>query len=160
MKIVVSFALLTLIFLSGCAGNPSLELASQVMNSELEQEFAPYRLMTKPTGKTTSKTTVEWAGTSGTSRTTNAPLLISDIFKAIKSRCGLVEPQLIETRIFKHGIHTSYEVWVFNDPLSERDDHTSALSLVMTQLPKSGGVDFTLYGLCHSRKPPILHSSQ
>ena len=57
---------------------------------------------------------------------------------------------MIETRIVSHENPTYYEVWVFKDKLSKRKDKTSAVSIILTQVPNGGGVDIAFKGSCHS----------
>lgn len=79
------------------------------------------------------------------------------MLRGFKAKCGFEAAQLSETRQVKYTPPVFYEVWVFQDPLSERDDKKSALSLVLKQLPDNGGVNLSVHGACHSRKLPVFH---
>jgi len=138
-----------LLTLSGCAN--SFERQINMQNITLEQKQQPDRLYkTKSTDKADFYT-MEWAGTKGESMAFGSGLLYSDILKAFKVHCGFDEADLYETRIVSYKPPTSYEVWVFKDLLSEREDKTSAMSIIMTQLPNAGGVDMHFIGQCHSK---------
>ena len=142
-------ALGILLTLSGCAN--SFENQINTQNIALEQKQQPDRLYkTKSTDKADFYT-MEWAGTKGKSMAVGSELLYSDILKAFKVHCGFDETDLIETRIVSYKPPTSYEVWVFKDSLSQREDKTSAMSIIMTQLPNGGGVDMNFIGQCHSK---------
>ena len=146
------------IVLSGCVSNSSTIAAFKSANRDLALQFSPFRFVTKRSGDRGSITTTEWAGTPGQSITHQAPQVRSDVLESFKSNCGFEESQIIETRIVYHKPTRFYEVWVFDDPKSERKDKKSALSLVMIQLPNNGGVDFSVHGDCHSKKGSIFYS--
>lgn len=146
--------------LAGCAGNPSANVAAQVANRDLEKEFSPVRFVTRPVGERSSLTTAEWAGTPGQSITAGATQVRADILQSLRQNCGLEEAQLVEVRVVRHRLPLFYEVWVFKDPKSLREDGTSGLSVVMKQLPDNGGVDFSIRGACHSPKPPMFYSTR
>lgn len=153
--------LLTLIFsfmtLSGCAVNSTNNAALRSGNQALENQFSPFRYVAESSDDGGSVATVEWAGVPGKSISERAPSVRKDIFNAIVSNCDLHSSELDEVRIVKHDVPVFYEVWVFNDPLSERSDSKSGISVVMTQLPNNGGVDIRYYGDCHSKVAPAIH---
>ncbi|MDF2445976.1 MAG: hypothetical protein K0S46_1212 [Moraxellaceae bacterium] len=137
--------------LAGCSGNPSAVVAAQASNRDMEKSFSPLRLVATSVDKRASQLTFEFAGTPAPSITANAGQLRGDIFRSLSSHCGFTESDLVETRVVRHRIPTFYEVWVFNDPQSERPDKRSGLSVVMKQLPNNGGVDFQVHGSCHTK---------
>ena len=138
-----------LLTLSGCAN--SFERQINMQNITLEQKQQPDRLYkTKSTDKADFYT-MEWAGTKGESIALVSEQLYADILNVFKSHCGFSETDLLETRIVSYKLPTFYEVWVFKDALSERKDKTSAMSVIMTQLPNGGGVDMNFIGQCHSK---------
>lgn len=159
-KLSLSGLFLATALLAGCSGNPSATAGAQVANRDLEKEFSPVRFVTRAVGERTSLTTAEWAGTPGQSITAGAQQVRADILQALRQNCGLEESQLAEVRVVKHRAPLFYEVWVFKDPLSKRDDGMSGLSVVMKQLPDNGGVDFSIRGACHSSKPPVFYSTR
>ena len=153
-------ALLATSTLLGCArGNTTINNALSSTNKKFESEFSSVRYVTKPYGERSTISTLEWAGSPGESAADNATVLKQDILNDVFKACGHKANQLKETRIVQQSGRQSYEVWVFDDPLSERDDHTSALSIVMTQLPNDGGVDFRTLGVCHAKKPLKIEST-
>lgn len=139
-----------------CGGMPFADVSLQAANQKLEKQFSPIRLVTSVGANQSGKATTEWAGTPGPSIVENAPLLKADVLGGFKSKCGLDAVQLSETRVVKYAVPVFYEVWVFDDPLSERDDKKTALSLVLRQRPGNGGVDFSFYGACHGKKMPLF----
>ncbi|WP_417216982.1 hypothetical protein [Alcanivorax sp.] len=163
MDYFMSRYLLTIILSSiifpGCAVNPSSDAALRSANQALEDQFSPFRYMATPSDSGGSIAHVEWAGVPGQSISERAPQVRQDIFGAIMRNCDLQSSALAETRIVKHEVPTFYEVWVFNDPLSERTDKKSGLAVVMKQLPNGGGVDIQYYGDCHSKEAPAFHFS-
>lgn len=147
-----------LISLGGCAGHSGTTVVTQKVNRDLEIEFSPIRFITKENGNNGSITTAEWAGTPGQSITKNSAQVQADVFQSLKANCDLDQSQLAETRIVMHKPPTFYEVWVFNDPLSGRQDKQSALSVVLKQLPNDRGVDFSVHGACHTKGSPTFYS--
>lgn len=151
---------ITFSVLAGCSANPSTQVATQVANRDLEAHFSPVRYAETPIDRKASITKAEWAGVPGTSILNNAPQVRADVLRSFKENCGLNEEQLSEVRVVKHFPPTFYEVWVFNDPLSQREDGKSGISIVLKQLPNNGGVDFSFHGGCHSKKPPVFYSTR
>ena len=49
---------------------------------------------------------------------------------------------------------SSYEVWVFNDSLSQRDDKITAITVLLKPTPDIGGtdMDFRIPADCHASK--------
>ncbi len=154
-RLLVVFGIIVIV---GCVSTPGREY--QVTNEKLERDYAPIRLVTKPFGKDSYITTAEWAGTAGVSITSRAPQVRADVFNALKERCGFEQEQLLETRIVSHKAPLFYEVWVFHDAMSEQKEKQSGVSVIMKQLPNGGGVDFRLYGDCHSKESPVFISTR
>lgn len=143
-----------LVTLSGCAYTFERQMNAQ--NIHLEKTNQPHRLYkTKSTDKA-DYYTMEWAGTKGKSIALNSDLLYSDIFKTLKLNCGFDETDLLETRIVSYKLPIFYEVWVFNDSLSKREDKTSGMSIIMNQLLNGGGVDINIIGHCHSEPTQFI----
>ena len=157
-RYLLTIILSSMIF-SGCAGNPASDAALRSANQALENQFSPLRYVSTPSDSGGSIANVEWAGVPGQSISERAPQVRQDIFGAIMRNCDLQSSALAETRIVKHEVPTFYEVWLFNDPLSERTDKKSGLAVVMKQLPNGGGVDIQYYGDCHSKEAPAFHFS-
>jgi len=146
-EILVTFGIL--LTLSGCAN--SIDRQINMQNITLEQKQQPDRLYkTKSTDKADFYT-MEWAGAKGRSMAFGVELLYADILKGFKLHCGFDEADLVETRIVSYQFPVSYEVWIFKDPLSQREDKTSAMSVILKQLPNGGGVDMNFIGQCHSK---------
>ncbi len=141
--------LIALIFmLSGC-GN-SLSSQMDIQNENLAKEYMPTRLHKVTSTSNADMYESHWAGKEGRSIALNSKLLYSDVLKAFKQGCGFKKSDLIQTRIVSHEIPVFYEVWLFKDAKSKREDKTSGLSVVMKQLPNNGGTDINIYGQCHS----------
>lgn len=145
--LILTLLLSSLIF-TGCVS--SSEGQMQSLNKSQEASNSPTRF-TKTVSNDKYDTYEEtWAGTPGQSATTGAKQLRSDIFNLLEKNCGLKPSQLAQTRIISQKPPIFKEVWVFNDPLSERKDGLSGLSITLKQLPNNNGVDFFINGKCHA----------
>lgn len=151
----ISIYAFTIFFIFGCTGHSSLNSSIRIVNQSLENQFSPMRLVIQKTGGG-FVTKGEWAGRPGLSLVELAePILRSDLTRFIKEKCGFVESQLLERRIVRHENPIFYEVWIYDDPESERDDKKSGITVVMKQLPKGGGIDVVFPGDCHGKEMPI-----
>ena len=92
-----------------------------------------------------------------------APLgsvLGNDVMLGINKHCGFEAKDLKEIRVVLHdevrGL--GFEVWVFNDPLSQRDDKITAISVILKATPNIGGTDinYKIPKDCHDEKPMIF----
>jgi hypothetical protein len=146
-KALISLAILSFI-MNGCVNSLSNQM--NIQNKNLEKQYMPIRLYKTASSNDADFYKSDWAGKKGNSIALNSKLLYTDILKAFKQNCGFNENDLLETRIVSHKHPIYYEVWVFKDDLSKRKDKTSALSVVLTQVPNSGGVDMDFNGECHS----------
>jgi hypothetical protein len=131
--------------------------ATRSANESLAAQFAPIRYVLKATGKGGYVATAEWAGSPKQSILQNSAQVRSDVLSGFKKECGFSEAQLEQTRAVKYQYPIFYEVWVFKDPQSKRDDGLSGVSVILKQLPNGGGVDFSLQGDCHSKKSPVFY---
>lgn len=138
----------------GCASTSSMQV--QRVNSDLVASKSPLRYVKDPNYKNGERYVMAFAGVKGTSATAQAKQVRSDVFKTIYQHCGFREKDLVETDIVEHKPPYFYEVWVFKDPKSKRDDKRSGLSVVLHQLPGNQGVDFTIRGQCHASKGIVL----
>lgn len=135
--------------LSGCAGNPTAVRGAELANKDLLKERSPYRVDVKVFEGGGAVTSTVWAGTKGTSIMEAADnTLKSDVWKFFEKQCGLHKSALREVRVVQHKHPFYYEVWVFNDKESKRDDETTGISLILNFSP-SGGTDINLVGSCH-----------
>lgn len=141
-------ALLGISFLFGCAGNPTAEAGVEMANESLHKEKSPLRADIKifeDGGAVISKV---WAGEEGSSIMEFADeTLKQDVWKLFKNKCGFNESDRKEVRVVEHKPPFFYEVWVFNDARSGRDDGTSGISLIL-RVPSTGGTDMELVGVC------------
>lgn len=142
-----AIAFTTLSLLIGCSSNGNSSINR--MNTSFEQSQSAYRLLPEVSaGKTVYK--LSPAGKSGSSITNNDELVKHDVLMAIDKKCGFSADKLSETRIVEHAGMSFYEVWVFQDDASQFDSKTSALSVVMEQLPNNGGVNISVKGNCQT----------
>ena len=147
-RTLISLAIVSFI-MNGCVNSLS---NMDVQNKDLNKQYMPTRFY-KTSTKGADFYKSDWAGERGNSIALNSEIIYSDILKSFKQNCGFSKDDLLETRIVSHLHPKYYEVWVFKDKLSKRDDKTSALSVVLTQVPNGGGVDMNFYGKCHSDEP-------
>lgn len=135
-------------FMSGCIS--AIQNQVNMQNKTLKNDQMPIRLYKVKSTKKADFYESNWAGEKGRSITLNSQVVYNDVLKGIKQACGFEANDLVETRIVSHENPVFYEVWVFKDQLSKREDKTSALSVILTQVPNSGGVDIAIKGRCHS----------
>lgn len=139
-----------LVFLQGCFSNYAKIFKEQNEMSQKRQD--PYRLIkVNDDGKFEVYKTIP-AGEVAISAVfyMYEPLLKKDVFDSFRQKCGFDASDLLETRLVDSDIGYSYEVWVFKDELSKREDKTSALSLILVSNPKIGGTDIGIKGACHA----------
>lgn len=143
----------TITLLSAC-GSHGVDKAIRTANAQnrgLAAEYSPFRYKVTANEDGSGIATTDWAGTPGESITTMAPTVKSDINHVIKRQCDFDPEDLIATRLVSAIEPYFYEVWVYRDNQSQREDKTSGLSVIIEQLPNNGGVDFNLIGTCHAR---------
>ena len=92
-----------------------------------------------------------------------APLgsvLGNDVMLDINKHCGFEAKDLKEIRVVLHdeARGLGFEVWVFNDPLSQREDKITAISVILKAMPNIGGTDinYKIPKDCHDEKPMIF----
>ena len=139
----------------GCASS-SNERAISIANKDLLNSFNPYILA--KTNETKDAVTYQ-SMPAGDVRPSLAPIgsaLVVDVFKEINKVCNFKYSDLKETRMvyFDDKTSFSYEVWVFNDPLSGRDDKITAITVLLKPTPDIGGtdMDFRIPADCHASK--------
>ena len=140
----------------GCASSSS-QRAIDIANKDLLNSFNPYIL--SKTNETKDAVTYQSmpAGDVWPSLAPIGSALVVDVFKEINKVCNFKYSDLKETRMvyFDDKTSFSYEVWVFNDPLSGRDDKITAISVILKATPNIGGTDINckIPKDCHDEKP-------
>ena len=143
----------------GCASSSS-QRAIDIANKDLLNSFNPYIL--SKTNETKDAVTYQSmpAGDVWPSLAPIGSALVVDVFKEINKVCNFKYSDLKETRMvyFDDKTSFSYEVWVFNDPLSQREDKTTAISVILKATPNIGGTDinYKIPKDCHDEKPMIF----
>ena len=139
----------------GCASSSS-QRAIDIANKDLLNSFNPYILVKTDE---TKYVIIYQSMPAGDVRPSLAPIgsaLVVDVFKEINKVCNFKYSDLKETRMvyFDDKTSFSYEVWVFNDPLSERDDKITAITVLLKPTPDIGGtdMDFRIPENCHAPK--------
>lgn len=149
--IIVAGLVAATTLLSACSSSGSLAHRQAAMfNKDLNQKELPIRYVVSENKYGGHTMEEEWAGTPGKSITLTSAELNADVHNAIEEHCGHSRDSLTEVRLVSQNSPVFYEVWVFDDPQSKRDDGLSGLSVVLKQLPFSGGVDFGIRGSCHA----------
>jgi len=139
----------------GCASSGS-QRAIDIANKDLLNSFNPYILA--KTNETKDAVTYQSmpAGDVWPSLAPIGSALVVDVFKEINKTCNFKYSDLKETRMvyFDDKTSFSYEVWVFNDPLSGRDDKITAITVLLKPTPDIGGtdMDFRIPADCHAPK--------
>ena len=143
----------------GCASSSS-QRAIDIANKDLLNSFNPYILVKTDE---TKYVIIYQSMPAGDVRPSLAPIgsaLVVDVFKEINKVCNFKYSDLKETRVvyFDDKTSFSYEVWVFNDPLSERDDKITAITVLLKPTPDIGGtdMDFRIPADCHAPKQTIF----
>ena len=143
----------------GCASS-SNERAISIANKDLLNSFNPYILVKTDE---TKYVIIYQSMPAGDVRPSLAPIgsaLVVDVFKEINKVCNFKYSDLKETRMvyFDDKTSFSYEVWVFNDPLSQRDDKITAITVLLKPTPEIGGtdMDFRIPENCHAPKQTIF----
>lgn len=148
------YLLLTfVILLSSCASNPdgsNAQLQVQQSNLEWEKKRSPLRSQYTEFEDGSSVLSFVWAGLPGDSIAMRSDVLLDDIITGLRSQCGYQPKDLLETRIVKHEHPVYYEVWVFKDENSNREDRTSGVTVYLEALPDGGGTDINYYGNCET----------
>ena len=152
-------SLITVLFavaLAGCA-NATAESALRTANKNLRANFSP---LTYVKTSDTDKVTIYESMPAGEVAASMAPIgsiLGSDVLSTIQRGCGFSLSDLKEIRVVEHDEQKGFgfEVWIFNDPLSERDDNITAITVLMQATPDIGGTDLNIQPPkdCHSPKP-------
>ena len=139
----------------GCASSSS-QRAIDIANKDLLNSFNPYILVKTDE---TKYVIIYQSMPAGDVRPSLAPIgsaLVVDVFKEINNVCNFKYSDLKETRVvyFDDKTSFSYEVWVFNDPLSQRDDKITAITVLLKPTPDIGGtdMDFRIPADCHAPK--------
>ena len=139
----------------GCASSSS-QRAIDIANKDLLNSFNPYILVKTDE---TKYVIIYQSMPAGDVRPSLAPIgsaLVVDVFKEINKVCNFKYSDLKETRMvyFDDKTSFSYEVWVFNDPLSGRDDKITAITVLLKPTPDIGGtdMDFRIPENCHAPK--------
>ena len=120
----------------GCASSSS-QRAIDIANKDLLNSFNPYILVKTDE---TKYVIIYQSMPAGDVRPSLAPIgsaLVVDVFKEINKVCNFKYSDLKETRMvyFDDKTSFSYEVWVFNDPLSGRDDKITAITVLLKPTP-------------------------
>ena len=139
----------------GCASS-SNERAISIANKDLLNSFNPYILVKTDE---TKYVIIYQSMPAGDVRPSLAPIgsaLFVDVLKQINRVCSFKSTDLKETRMvyFDDKTSFSYEVWVFNDQLSHRDDKIPAITVLLKPTPDIGGtdMDFRIPADCHAPK--------
>ena len=142
----------------GCAS--SSQMIVDMANRDNLVNFPAHKLVKV---KETSQAEVYQEMPNGEIAPSFAPLgsvLGNDVMLGINKQCGFEPKDLKETRMvyFDDKTSFSYEVWVFNDPLSQRDDKITAISVILKATPNIGGTDinYKIPKDCHDEKPIIF----
>jgi len=133
--------------LGGCTWHTERRVQQQ--NERLAEKLEPVRMDYKGNPFTGSTITRVWAGTPGTSTLETADATLrEDVWASFRQACGYEREDRKQVRIVRHDPPLAYEVWVFQDPDSNRVDNTVGLSLILRSTPERGGTDIRIKGDC------------
>ena len=140
--------------LAGCAS--SSQRIVDMANRDNLVNFPAHKLVKV---KETSQAEVYQEMPNGEIAPSFAPLgsvLGNDVMLGINKQCGFEVKDLKEVRVVSHdeARGLGFEVWVFNDPLSGRDDKITAITVLLKPTPDIGGtdMDFRIPENCHAPK--------
>lgn len=153
MRSTIFLIFTTCLILSGCA-NPLFNTINNT-NNTFEKKQLPYRYIQTEKKETYTTYQLELAGTPEQTSAISDNLLLSNIFNAIKLKCGFAKEDLFEVRKVVYNPPLYYEVWVFNDELSKRPDKKSGLSIllnapVLDSQNNAHNVEISFAGNCHA----------
>lgn len=144
--------------LAGCAS--SSQMIVDMANRDNLVNFPAHKLVKV---KETSQAEVYQEMPNGEIAPSFAPLgsvLGNDVMLDINKHCGFEAKDLKEIRVVLHdeARGLGFEVWVFNDPLSQREDKITAISVILKATPNIGGTDinYKIPKDCHDEKPMIF----
>ena len=144
--------------LAGCAS--SSQMIVDMANRDNLVNFPAHKLVKV---KETSQAEVYQEMPNGEIAPSFAPLgsvLGNDVMLGINKQCGFEAKDLKEVRVVSHdeARGLGFEVWVFNDPLSQREDKITAISVILKATPNIGGTDinYKIPKDCHDEKPMIF----
>lgn len=144
--------------LAGCAS--SSQMIVDMANRDNLVNFPAHKLVKV---KETSQAEVYQEMPNGEIAPSFAPLgsvLGNDVMLDINKHCGFEAKDLKEVRVVSHdeARGLGFEVWVFNDPLSQREDKITAISVILKATPNIGGTDinYKIPKDCHDEKPMIF----
>ena len=149
-----SILALACVLLAGCASRS--QRIVDIANRDNLVNFPAHKLVKV---KETSQAEVYQEMPNGEIAPSFAPLgsvLGNDVMLDINKQCGFEAKDLKEIRVVLHdevrGL--GFEVWVFNDPLSQREDKTTAITVLLKPTPDIGGtdMDFRIPADCHAPK--------
>ncbi|EGQ7696267.1 hypothetical protein IS634_004299, partial [Vibrio vulnificus] len=117
---------------------------------------SPYRFIQSEKVDTHTSYILEPAGAESETIAKHSKVLLADIFRGFKSECGFSKSDLVSVNKVKHESPVFYEVWTFKDPLSERSDKTSSMSVILTAYSNGGGTDISFVGNCHAKPAKLV----
>lgn len=146
---ILTMALLTSV-LFGCSITPLEVRVAERTNKELHESRSPVRVNVVVLGGGFTAASQIWAGKKGESVIQSSEeILKNDIINSFKE-CGFDASSVKEVRVVEHKHPFYYEVWVFSDAQSEREDKMTGISLILTS-PKTGGTDINIRGNCPAK---------
>lgn len=145
------------LLLVGCSNSLTHTITKSNENFELEK--SPYRYVLSQEEVTHTSYTLEPTGVVGETIAKHSEVLLTDIYAGFKSECSFDKSDLVSVNIVKHDAPLFYEVWTFDDSLSERNDKRSSMSVILTAYPNGGGTDITFVGNCHAKPTKLVFSN-
>jgi putative lipoprotein len=151
---------LACVLLAGCVlkGENSSQRIIDKINSDGLKNYSPYKLVEI------------YKGSNRYEDMPNGEIILSyklletemgaGIMSGITDLCGFRAKNLREIRSVINDTSKGYmfDVWVFNDPLSRRDDKITSISVILLANPIIGGTDIWFYAPkgCHDEKSLIF----
>lgn len=145
-KLLFCFIVVVLVGCSTTGGNNIV-----AVNEELAAKNSAYRFVKTEEENTHTAYELQPAGIEQKTIAAGSELLMADILRSINSQCGFEKDDLVETRVVHYQPPSFYEVWIFNDDLSEHENKQSAISVLLYQKPDMGGIDIHLSNECHPK---------
>ena len=120
----------------GCSSISGMQSQVDTMNRQLESNYSPVRAkLTNFDGGATGLQVGVWAGESGDTVFHEKQQEL--IFENIEKHCGYKKESLYEVRVVRYTETQWYEVWVFNNPESKREDKKSGVSVLVRFNPQT-----------------------
>ena len=165
-KLVIT--IFNILLITGCSVsqnnkvNTTANINNVDINSKTQEQWneihkknkSPVRLVKDESDKDGLALREVWAGIAGESGISQRYQTMA--FDNIQKRCGYGKDEFAEFRIVNSGENTMEEVWLFNDPKSNRADKLSGMTVFLQYDAVTNFIQGELFGKCHTGRGTSL----